>query len=64
MSTAFLRHWYVRGAPPEAATEKLAAAPSQTVAPAGCAVIDGSVFTVSTASALVTEPHPFVTTTE
>ena len=63
MFTAFLRHWYVRGAVPAATTEKLAAAPSQTVAPTGCAVID-SVFTVSTALALVTEPHPFVTTTE
>ena len=48
---------------PEAATEKLAAAPSQTVTFAGGVVIDGGVLTVRTAPALVAELQAFVTTT-
>ena len=64
MSAPFFFHWYASGAVPEAPTEKLAAAPSHSVAPAGCVLIAGAVFTASAATMLITEAQPLLTRTE
>jgi hypothetical protein len=57
------RHWYDKGAVPAATTEKLAAAGAVTVTFAGDVVMLGVTFTVSAATALVTLPATFDTTT-
>ena len=62
-SVPFFRHWYASGAVPVAVTENWTAVVLHAVTPAGCAVIAGAVSSVSVAAALVTDPHPFVTTT-
>src|SRR5688572_5774683 len=47
MFTPFRCHWYVSGAVPDAATEKLACCPAATVTLAGCEEMLGAVFAVN-----------------
>ncbi len=66
MAVPFFFHWYVNGAVPEAATEKVAGWPAVTVSDVGCVVIDGATttaYTVSVAALDVAEPAELLTTT-
>ena len=62
-----LRHWYVSGPGPEAATERVAEPPDETETGSGCAVIVGpaigAALTAKTALALFTEPPVLATLT-
>jgi hypothetical protein len=63
IAAPFRNHWYINVPEPEATTLNVAVAGAVTVWLTGCARIVGTVFTVSVAAVLVTDPTVFVTIT-